>query len=170
MKWLIALVLLLTSVSASAQDAPMVAPELIGAGWVVSTTSNEDVFRKTVYVGPEGASVILESYHLPGGMFDSALRVQMMLISWRVHASGSAPDGTEVPLVTDVSPPNGVTDASRSEWIDPAKSVPIGYSIYGIQAANVLMVIRTEGTVNGLTGVAAADYVAGLYFAALSDQ
>jgi opacity protein-like surface antigen len=183
MKWLV-VVLLFAAMSAGAsaqitfeqaQAETVIDAATFGSGWEIASNevggSQANPWdRRLIYYGPAGASIVVEAYHLQGGMFDSSLRVQMLLISWRVYASGSAPDGTDVPMDTDASPPDGVTDASRSEWIDPTKNAPIGYSIYGIQAANVLMVIRTEGTVNGLTGVAATDYVAGLYFAALSAE
>jgi hypothetical protein len=47
---------------------------------------------------------------------------------------------------------------------------PLGYGIYASAHTKVAILIVVEGTVNGLTGVAATDYVAGLYFAALSAE
>ena len=48
--------------------------------------------------------------------------------------------------------------------------IVIGVSQFGAYDLQVGFVIVSEGTINGLTGVAATDYVAGLYFAALSGQ
>jgi len=127
--------------------------------------------RHTLF-GPDGARVLMFVHDIGDSISDRGYEWSQLLDRLSIyagyHAFGLESDPNPgVSNLTGV--PEGTADAVRDEYIDDFGE-PLGYGIYAIDGTRIAIMVIVEGTVNDLTGVAAADYVAGLYFATLSDQ
>ena len=151
--------------------------DTFGDGWSAefkeSTGTTQNPWRKrSVFLGPNGSRVMVLAFNIGDSIADRSAGWERMKGSLSGYVGQHA-------LLADVSgplgsaaetpPPNGVSDWVRSEFID-AFAQPVGYGIYAIDGTRIAIMVIVEGAVNDLTGVAAADYVAGLYIAALSAE
>lgn len=185
MKWFAWLVIaaLLVPTAALAQsgaDSTPVAAESIGEGWAITHEEQSAGYpmpwdRQTVYGGPEGARATVWVLDLGFGLEWVSGSWSRMSAFWVENATaetGIADPTTASILVqnTDAVIHDDVTDRKCVEGADAATSATISVCLYGSYEFRVGVMVIVEGTVNGLTGVAATDYVAGLYFAALSAE
>lgn len=127
--------------------------------------------RNTLF-GPDGARVMILVYDIGTTITERGNEWKFLLdllsVYAGVHAFGAESDPTFGTRSTATLPEH-VDDAVRNEYIDDY-GAPFGYGLYAPSNTSLGVMVIVEGTVNGLTGVAAADYVAGLYFAALSES
>jgi opacity protein-like surface antigen len=182
---LIALIaLLLAPIAVSAQGTPYdaigptVPAESISDGWTVIQEEESPGYpspwdRQIVYGGPEGSRVTVWLLELGTGLewvSGSWGRLTAFWIEQAIRETGIADPATAT-LLTEhvgVDAEGTVSDTKTVEGTNSASGAPIAVSQYGSYDLRFAIVVIAEGTVNGLTGVAATDYVAGLYFAALS--
>lgn len=170
---LIALVLIPASIAAQDDPADVmdvtVPADAIGDGW--SLASNEEGGsnpwdQKLIYYGPAGASVVIEVYEFVGTLSGITMTWQFVDLRWR--------DQSRMPERADFFEnwpyPEGCSDARRAEGNDADNGQRVGHSLYGSVDDLIAIIVRTEGPVNDKTGALATDYIAGLYFAALSAQ
>ena len=170
--------LLLTPTISSADTNAEIDPGAIGEGWALGSSGPKGglvlpLARKLVYVGPSGSTIVLQSLDIGASLAQTYVLYGTVYRAWSEEAIdiASTPDG--LPDVVDtewIDAPDFVTDQMQVEGATANSGLPQGYGLYGSIDLRTIALIRVEGTVNGLTGVAATDYVAGLYFAALSGQ
>lgn len=148
----------------------VVPAEMIGEGWELfdnevggSVASGWD--RRLTYFGPAGASVVIEATELGDSIHGMA--EAWVDLALDVFERNSPVDFETTDAAIDHE---AISDTVALEGSDPATGQPVGVCLYGSLSERIAVVIRTEGTVNELTGVAASDYIAGLYFAALSGE
>lgn len=127
--------------------------------------------RHTLF-GPDGARAMILVYDIGqtiserGSEWDTLLDWLSLYAGY--HAFG-AQDDPNFGFDDMSSVPGGIDDAIREEYVDDYGE-PFGYGLYAITDTRLAIMVIVEGAVNGLTGVAATDYIAGLYLAALSGQ
>jgi len=183
MKWLAVAVLLVlvAPLGAAAQTSGILDTEIevesFGSGWAVdireSTGTSQNPWRKhQAFLGPNGSRVLIHTFDIGESITDRSAGwalLQRSLSDYVGQHALPAEFSSDFGSVDDTGVPDGVADAMRSEYVD-IYGQPLGYGIYASAHTKVAILIVVEGTVNGLTGVAATDYVAGLYFAALSAE
>jgi opacity protein-like surface antigen len=186
-RWFVVVLIavLLAPMMASAQSIPAVVMEVvvpadaIGAGWdvsrdVASAGYPEPWDRQIVYGGPEGARVTVWLLGLGFGLTwvaGSWGRMRALWMETATHETGIADPETESILRCPAAIahiPGDPTDRACVELYGDAGNLAV--ALYGSYNVKIGVLILAEGVVNGLTGVAAADFVAGLYFAAMSGQ
>ena len=168
---------------ATAQSIPEAAmsvsvpAESIGDGWAITYQEKSSGYpspwdQQIIYGGPEGARVTVWVVGLGYGInwvSGSWVRLTEFWIDEAVKFTNiddpekaSYLDDEDWTIESDL-----VTDRKAVESNGP---IVVGVAQYGAYDLQIGLLVVAEGTVNGLTGVAATDYVAGLYFAALSGQ
>lgn len=184
---LAALVLMLVvSVGVNAQSVPAVVMDVavpadsIGDGWAITHEEESAGYpmpwdRQISYGGPEGARVTVWLLGLGYGLEWVSGSWGRMTAFWSDIATRETGIGDPVnaSLFTEhvgVDIDAVVTDTKGVSGTRTAGAVPIAVCQYGAYDVQIGVIVLVEGSVNELTGVAAADYIAGLYFAALSDQ
>jgi hypothetical protein len=178
MKWLVALVLVLLPLSAAAQNSTEIDPASLGDGWQLSVSERQGGLtlpwaHRTVYVGPSGSTIVIQAVTIGASIAQISATYSSVNTAWSSEAVKVAATDTGLPDLDEsdwTDAPKSVTDMKRVEGVNKTNGLFVGSGLYGSLAGEVVILIRTEGTVNGLTGVAATDYVAGLYFAALSAE
>jgi hypothetical protein len=162
-----------------ADDSPAVlAAETIGAGWMLvehaEPGNSLSTWKKlTRYDHPDGSVVAIWLIELGDsiGALESNWGAARLFYGATAEREAVVPDPlSEGISAADVALPDGVSDGIRIEGLGRTNQDTTGAGLFGSLEHRVAIVVLTEGTVNDLTGVAAADYIAGLYFAALSDQ
>ena len=160
-------------------DTVLVPADEIGEGWTITYEGESSGYpspwdRQIIYGGPEGARVTVWLLGLGAGLewvsgswgrlteFWIAEATKLTGVDDPETASILAMGDRERDIKTDL-----MVDTKAIETDGP---IVIGVSQFGAYDLQIGLLIVAEGTVNGLTGVAATDYVAGLYFAALSGQ
>ena len=149
----------------------------LGDGWELSSnqaggSALNPWDRRLIYYGPSGASLVIEAFTLDDSMSLLTEKFRSLYVAWIMQAFDIAEDDSTVPVMnqTEDADLEDVSDVYRIDGTNADNALPIGFGFYGSLTHQIVITIHVEGTVNGLTGVAATDYVAGLYFAALSGQ
>ena len=148
----------------------------IGEGWAISSSGPPEnqllawSFR-TVYTGPEGASIVISTIELGASIGAVSLNWNKAQSFWETMAEREIGASDSVKEGRANKMPEGIaTDAFAAIGTDPYTGQEAACALYGSLPKATAITVLIKGTVNGLTGVAATDYVAGLYFAALSGQ
>jgi hypothetical protein len=174
---LLVILALALPIAATAQNATEIEPSSIGEGWSLESSGRKGGLDRpwahlTVYVGPAGSVITIEAHSLGEGLAGMSAQFISAHDAWRRGSAALHTPSLGTPEVVKVEwaelPPT-VTDAMRVGGTDDVTGQPVGYGLYGSIDGRVVVIIRAVGAVNGLTGVPAADYVAGLYFAALME-
>lgn len=151
----------------------------IGDGWTLTHTESFDLWpreweRHDQYGGPAGSRITVWSTSLGANLGQVAMQWDIQEQYWtyivaeQLGIESPTSELIETGTLTQMFP-GIVTDAKGVEDV-PEGSFGKAVSLYGSYDLRIGVIILVEGTVNDLTGVAAADYVAGLYFAALSAE
>lgn len=178
---LIALVLIPASIAAQSVPAVVmdvtVPADAIGDNWTIAYEESSTGYpmpwdRQIIYGGPGGARVTVWVLGLGVGL-------EWVSGSWSRLTDFWVEEAIARTAVEDPKAASFRDDRERtidsdllidSNVVELAGPITIGVAQYGAYDLQIGMLIVTEGTVNGLTGIAATDYIAGLYFAALSAQ
>lgn len=178
---LLAVMLVVPSAGALAQPLPdtelvdtVVPVEAIGTGWELAhseaSESRMNVWNfRANYDGPDGARIEISAIYLGETLGSVVLRWgnARQFFATTAEREAIVPD----PLAEgighgDIALPDGASDGLRIEGSHRESHLTTGIGLYGSLAGRVAIVVVAMGTVNGLAGVPAADYIAGLYFAA----
>lgn len=183
MKWLIVVMLALIAPTGAhaqityeqAEATTVVDAESLGDGWGLASeriggSGSQPWDRQLIYYGPAGSSVVIEAHALDKSLSLLTMEFRQILVDWTVAAFDVAGDPSTVPVLNQSAdvPIAAMSDAYRVEGQNPGTANAVGFALYGSFDHLIVVTVRVEGAVGGVTGVAATDYVAGLYFAALS--
>lgn len=166
---------LVCPMGAHADGNPVVKAETFGDGWSVEVTSLDDPADSSwavryAYFGPNGNRAMILVYELGDSIVDRSRDWDAVKIAMTVY-SGATEEMIEAadPSVTGIAAADFASDALRFACLDLYGRV-CATSAYASSQHPVALIVRVDGAVNELTDIAATDYVAGLYFAALSGQ
>lgn len=152
-----------------------IAADVFGDGWSVEVSEQEDPpdgsWRKRIaFFGPNGNRALILIYDLGDSISDRSTDWSAVMNAFVIYSGGTA----EQVAASDTTVPDGIesvtgdlSDTIRFGCLD-AYGRECGTSAYAFAEYPVALIVRIDGTVNDLTGVAATDYIAGLYFAALN--
>jgi len=169
--------LLAIPVTAVRSEGPLVEPDSFGEGWSIEVTEQaapaDGSWRtRLAYFGPNGNRAMILVYDLGDGISARAEDWNAVMSAMTIYSGAT----TEMINEADTTVPDGIdgisgvaSDAIRFACLDEYGRV-CGASAYAAASHPVAIIVRVDGTVNDRTDLAATDYVAGLYFAALSAE
>lgn len=146
-------------------------PQIFGPEWRASTATADPADLSAafvdgaygVYGGPAGARVVIGYYVVAEGMTAVRQSWQDGNAEFEAYRSGISYNyETQRETETAAYPlPDGCADARRTYGVDKIgiRVFPVGLTLCAADP-NVILMIYASGTVNGLTGYAASDFVA----------
>ena len=148
----------------------------LGDGWRYEQSAPsggplETWVARHVLLGPDGSRVLILVHDIGQTISERGYEWDQLIDRLSIYAGYHAfgMESETDPGISDLSGvPEGTDDAVRDEYIDDYGE-PLGYGIYAFSDTSIAIMVIVQGTVNGMTGVAATDYMAGLYFSALAD-
>lgn len=175
--WIAAFVfaVLMLPVAATAQTSGALDTEIpvteIGDEWTAeykeSTGTTQNPWRKRLaFFGPDGNRVLVLAFGIGDSIDERAFKWDEILAAYDLSRGGTLMGMSDKALPAPLA--DETSDAIRRENLDIFGRF-VGVGAYAFSDHPIAIVVIVQGKVNELEGVTATDYIAGLYFAALSE-
>lgn len=174
-RWFLALAVLIaigSPVASLSQDPEINRMDIsaFGEGWRYEVSdTNEPNFQpwtiRHAIFGPDGSRVLVLEYEIGTTITDRGKGWEAMRGYLSIYAGYQALDAArndDFGVSSTSGLPSGVEDSMRNVSTDDYGE-PVGYGIYAFTGSSVAAMVVVEGTIDGLFGVEAADFIVGLW-------